>query len=122
MVENARMAWGSKCGGWTWERRRKVPPRLGVCASAGAARPRSSACAVAPTARAAPPSFKRSRRLTEFSCSAMVSLLRREGRSAIEPGRHEAPAVVVADIWSEVLDVGFPRRHRAHRGAEQHPG
>src|SRR4029453_9250431 len=38
-------------------------------------------------------------------------------RLLVQPGGHQAPAVVVADIGPEVLDVRHPRRHRAHRGA-----
>src|SRR5215468_1424907 len=37
--------------------------------------------------------------------------------SAVEPGDHEAPAEVVADVGPEVLDVGLPRRDGADRGA-----
>src|SRR5512132_6443 len=40
----------------------------------------------------------------------------------VQPGGHHAPAVVVADIGPEVLHIGFPGRHRAHRGAEQDIG
>src|SRR5215831_5436144 len=39
--------------------------------------------------------------------------------SAVEPGDHEAPAVIMADVRAEVLYVGLPGRHRAHRGAVQ---
>src|SRR5215510_12254775 len=39
--------------------------------------------------------------------------------SAFDPGDHEAPAVIMADVRAEVLYVGLPGRHRAHRGAIQ---
>src|SRR5207244_59159 len=39
--------------------------------------------------------------------------------SAVEPGGHEPPAVVVAEIRPEVPDVPLPRRDRDRRGAVQ---
>src|SRR5215471_16195264 len=36
----------------------------------------------------------------------------------VQPRAHEAPAVVVADVGPEILDIGHPRRYRAHRSAE----
>src|SRR6267142_249295 len=41
--------------------------------------------------------------------------------SAVEPCHHEAPAVVVADVRREVLDVGLPRRDGADGRAVESP-
>src|SRR5512145_2435471 len=39
------------------------------------------------------------------------------GLLLVEPGGHDAAADVVTDVRTEVLHVGVPRRHRAHRRA-----
>src|SRR5262245_32128856 len=111
------MVWcGSKCTGATWERRRKVPPRFGVWAAAGP----GSARPVAPSAAAAPPSLRRSRRVTPaITCSSMRELLPKVRRSwglLVEPGGHQAPAVVVPEVGPVVLQRRRPRRHVDLRG------
>src|SRR5215831_6230166 len=59
IVTNEIVWWGSKCRGSAWNVRRSTPPFFGVCASAGrGARP---SCA-APSASAAPPTLRASRR------------------------------------------------------------
>src|SRR5206468_11416965 len=47
---------------------------------------------------------------------AYAGPIRRLCRSAVEPGGHESPAVVVAEVRGEVFDVGFPGGDRQHRG------
>src|SRR4030095_1138842 len=43
-------------------------------------------------------------------------------RLLVQPGGHPPARVIVADVGAEVLHIGLPRRHRAHRGAEQDIG
>src|SRR6266851_7449097 len=79
MVEKAMVWCGSKCTGATWERSRKVPPRFGVWARAD---PGVETAAVAPTARAVPPSLRRSRRVREEVGWSMIALLEAGYRSS----------------------------------------
>src|SRR5216683_7384041 len=103
MVEKAMVWCGSKCTGATWERSRKVPPRFGVWARAV---PGVETAAVAPTARAVPPSLRRSRRVREEVGWSMIALL--ESGLPVEPGRGHAPAPVVPEVRSEVLEGPVP--------------
>src|SRR5262245_12071678 len=113
MVAKAMVRCGSKCTGATWERRRNVPPRFGVCAWAGSVRPPAVAAA------AAAPSCSNALRGMVILCP-LASLGRI--RLLVEPGGHHAAAVVVTDVGPEVLHVRLPRGHRAHRRAEQEVG
>src|SRR5262245_19145146 len=103
MVEKAMVWCGSKCTGATWERRRKVPPRLPLWAAA----PEGAPIPAAPTARAAPPSLSTSRRVRELAeCWSMVVSLWRG--LPIEPGRGHAAAPVVPEIRCVVLQRAVP--------------
>ncbi len=79
MVEKAMVWCGSKWTGATWERSRNVPPCFGVWAEAV---PGVAAAAVAPTARAVPPSLSRSRRVREEVGWSMIALLEAGYRSS----------------------------------------
>src|SRR6185503_19398644 len=106
--------WGSKCTGATCERRRNVPPRLPLWAMAGRGLPLPTA---APRARAVPPTFRRSRRVSEVArWSIGISFL---PELAVEPGGHEPPAVVISEVRSVVDERPVPHRD-VHAGPELH--